>query len=251
MSIQHRLPVRSPFAQWLILAAVLLLVGSGISASLYSEHVAIDATERLRLQSYGKIVVDNLSHQLRSTSNMLNSIRGDLPFLGAQKEGGALVNRRLKSMSEVMQGVRTLVVLDATGTVSASNRAELIGRNFREREYFRVPEKERNPAVLYVSPPFRTVLGAFSVGLSMVLIDAQGEFSGVISATLDPDYFRSLIDSILYAPDVRASIVDRDGTIFVTLPQLPGLDGMMGGGLVTLEKVRVIEYRAGTDKAEG
>ena len=188
--------------------------------------MAIDATERLRLQSYGKIVVDNLSHQLRSTSNMLNSIRGDLPFLGAQKEGGALVNRRLKSMSEVMQGVRTLVVLDATGTVSASNRAELIGRNFREREYFRVPEKERNPAVLYVSPPFRTVLGAFSVGLSMVLIDAQGEFSGVISATLDPDYFRSLIDSILYAPDVRASIVDRDGTIFVTLPQLPGLDGM-------------------------
>ena len=32
---------------------------------------------------------------------------------------------------------------------------------------------------------------------------------------------------------------------------LPMLSEMMGGGLVTLEKVRVIEYRAGTDKAEG
>jgi len=29
---------------------------------------------------------------------------------------------------------------------------------------------------------------------------------------------------------------------------LPVLDGMIGGGLVTLEKVKVIEYRAGPDK---
>lgn len=28
---------------------------------------------------------------------------------------------------------------------------------------------------------------------------------------------------------------------------LPVLDGMIGGGLVTLEKVKVIEYRAATD----
>jgi PII-like signaling protein len=28
---------------------------------------------------------------------------------------------------------------------------------------------------------------------------------------------------------------------------LPVLDGMMGGGLVTLEKVKVVHYRAGTD----
>lgn len=32
---------------------------------------------------------------------------------------------------------------------------------------------------------------------------------------------------------------------------VPVLNGMLGGGLVTLEKVRVIEYRAGTDKVEG
>lgn len=30
---------------------------------------------------------------------------------------------------------------------------------------------------------------------------------------------------------------------------LPALEGMMGGGLVTLEKVRVIHYRSGTAKS--
>lgn len=37
-------------------------------------------------------------------------------------------------------------------------------------------------------------------------------------------------------------IVDSDEKINAFLPEL---DGMLGGGLVTLEKVKVIEYRAG------
>jgi len=226
MSMKQRLSVRSPFAQWLLLAAVLLLVGGGTGAHLYADLRATDAGERVRLASYGKIVEANLRDQLRSTSNMLKSIRSDLPYLSAQKEGVALVNHRLESMSNVMPGVRTLLMLDATGTVSASNREELIGRNFREREYFRVAQQEGNPATLYVSPPFKTVLGVFAVNLSMAIIDERGAFSGVIGATLDPEYFSTLLDSIRYEPDVRASIIHSNGTVFVNSPPLPGVDGM-------------------------
>jgi len=197
-----------------------------MGAHLHPDHAAIDAEERAHLQSYGKIVDDNLSHQLRSTSSLLKSIRSELPYLGAQKEGVAFVNRRLKSMSDAMPGVRTLLVLDATGTVSASNREELIGRNFRERDYFRVAQQEANPARLYVSPPFKTVLGVLAVNLSMVITDDRGAFSGIIGATLDPAYFSTLLDSILYAPDARASIVHGDGTVFVNSPQPSRVDGM-------------------------
>ena len=216
----------SPFAQWLSLVAVLLLVGSGMGAHLYSEHGAIGAEERARLESYGKIVDDNLSHQLHTTTNVLNSIRSELPYLTAPKEGVAFANRRLKSMSEVMPGVRTLLILDATGTVSASNREELIGQNFREREYFRVAHKEGNPASLYVSPPFKTALGVFSVTLAKVTTDKWGAFSGIVTATLDPEYFGTLLESILYAPDVRTSIIHSDGTVFLNSPHLPEVDGM-------------------------
>ena len=41
-------------------------------------------------------------------------------------------------------------------------------------------------------------------------------------------------------------IVDTEEKINAFLPQL---DGMIGGGLVTLEKVRVIHYRTGADKS--
>ena len=226
MSIRQGLNVGAPLAQWLLLAAVLLLVGSGMGAHLCSDHGAIDAEQRARLESYGKIVDDNLSVQLRSTSNVLKSIRSELPYLSAQKEGVAFVNRRLKSMSDGMPGVRTLLVLDASGTVSASNREELIGQNFREREYFRIAHKGGNAATLYVAPPFKTALGAFAVTLAMVITDERGAFSGIVTATLDPEYFSTLLNSILYAPDARASIIHSDGTVFVSSPHLPGVDGM-------------------------
>jgi PII-like signaling protein len=43
-------------------------------------------------------------------------------------------------------------------------------------------------------------------------------------------------------------IVDTEEKINLFLPVL---DGMMGGGLVTMEKVRVIDYRAGSDVEAG
>jgi diguanylate cyclase (GGDEF)-like protein/PAS domain S-box-containing protein len=196
-----------------------------LGAQLYAGYRTIGTVERERLQSYGKIAADNLGHQLRSTGNMVKTIRSELPYLSVQKEGVTLVNRHLKSMSEVMQGVRTLLVLDAMGTVSASNRAELIGQNFHERAYFRIAQQEGNPDTLYVSPPFKTVLGVFTVTLAMVITDENGAFSGIVGVTLDPEYFNTLLDSIRYVPDVRASIVHSDGTVFVNSPQLPGVDG--------------------------
>ena len=226
MSIKQRLNVGTPFTQWLLLAAVLLLVGGGTGAHLYAEHGAIDAEERARLQSHGKIVETNLGHQLRSTSNMAQSIRSDLRHLSAQKEGVTLLIHHLKSMSELMPGVRTLLVLDATGTVSASNREELIGQDFSEREYFRVARQDGNPDTLYVSPPYKTFLGVFTVTLATVVTDEHGAFSGIIGATLDPEYFDTLLESIHFAPDVRASIIHSDGTVFVNSPPLPGVDGM-------------------------
>lgn len=226
MSMKQRLSVTSPFAQWLLLTAASMLVGGGTGAHLYSDHRAIDAGERVRMESYGKIVADNLVHQLRSTSSMAKSIRGDLPHLSAQKEGVTLVNRHLQSMSELIPGVRTLFVLDASSTVTASNREELIGQNFREREYFRIARQGGNPDTLYVSAPFKTVLGVFAVTLATVITDEHGAFSGIIGVTLDPEYFNTLLDSVRYVPDVRVSIVHSDGTVFVNSPQLPGVDGM-------------------------
>ena len=61
-------------------------------------------------------------------------------------------------------------------------------------------------------------MGPLVVCLGRVLTDAQGEFAGVVVATLDPAYFGVVLRSVLYAPDMRASLIHADGTVFVTMP---------------------------------
>ena len=212
-------------AQWLILALALLVIGGIIGLGLYNEHRAIDAMERQRLGVEARIIDENLSRQLHAINLALDSIRSELPDLKAHKDGKAMLNRRLRAMSGAMPGLRTLGILDAGGTMSMANREELVGRNFREREYFQGTRQSLDPALLHVSGPFRTILGVLGVNLSKVILDERGEFGGVVTATLDPEYLNQLLGSVRYAPDVWSHLVHGNGKLFLTVPAQPGMEG--------------------------
>ncbi|MCX7169654.1 MAG: diguanylate cyclase, partial [Proteobacteria bacterium] len=225
MRIRQQLTAGSAFTQWLFLATAMLALGSVLGWNLYSERDTIAAGEVERLAHTAKVIEDNLIYQLVATNLALDAIRNDLPAFKAQRDGKALLNQRLKTMSDAMQGVRTLIILDADGSVIASNREELSGRNFREREYFQAARQSRDPAMLHVSPPFKTVLGVFAMNLGKVVFDERGEFAGVVSATLDPEYFNILLDSVRYAPDMWTSLAHGDGKLFLMMPAPPSIEG--------------------------
>ncbi len=215
----------SIFAQWLSLSAVLLSIGAVIGLDLYYEYKEIDKRERGQLATQARVVDENLARQLHATDKVLDSIRSDLPGLMAARDGNAQVIHRLQSMTEAMPGMRTLLILDAEGKAGASNRGELTGRNFRDREYFQIARRNRDPDMLLVTPPYRTVLGVFALNLVKVLLDDRGEFAGAIVATLDPEYFSILLDSVRYAPDMWTSLAHGDGKLFLMVPARPGVEG--------------------------
>jgi signal transduction histidine kinase len=211
--------------QWIYLGSALLVLGGFMGWSLFAEHGAIEARELERLATQAKVIDDNLGHQLRATNNVFNSLLADLPYLIGQKDGKSLVNHRLHAMTEAMPGLRTLLILDADGTATASDREQLVGQNFGEREYFQVARQAHNPAMLHVAPPFKTYFGIFSIPLSKAMLDEQGKFAGVIMASLNPEYFNTLLDSIRYAPDMATSLINYDGKLFLVRPEKPGLEG--------------------------
>lgn len=61
----------------------------------------------------------------------------------------------MKALNESLEGVRTLALFDAAGTMIASSRPEIVGQNFADRAYFKLPRTEKNPARLYVSAPLK------------------------------------------------------------------------------------------------
>ncbi len=225
MSVRQHLKKGSPFAERLFLGVALSILGGYVGLHLYSGHSLIEDRERERLQNQARLIDQNLERQLAAVNNALVSIRGDLPFLNAPSDGGTQLNHRLQAMSDAMPGVRTLAVFNSEGTIVASNRAELIGQNFREREYFQVARQSRDPAVLHVSPPFKIGLGSFVINLVRVIPDVDGRFAGIVTATLDPGYFSTLLGSVNYASDMWTALGHGDGKLFLMVPERAGMAG--------------------------
>ncbi|MGD9823382.1 response regulator, partial [Desulfobacter sp.] len=203
--------------QWLMLIIVLVIVATVIGYQRFAEHHTIITQEEHRLQTQAKVITANVEGQLRAANLTLESIIKDMSYF-CEHEKIRLANRRLQALTDAMPGIRTIFVLDAEGTITNSNREELIGRNFRSRDYFATPEKDNNPSRLYISPPFKSVLGNFLMNISRVIPSSTGAFNGVVSAGIDPVYFKTLLDSVLYAPDMLTSIVHSDGICFIMSP---------------------------------
>ena len=212
--------------EWLLLGVAMLVAAVFVSWGRYAAHRAVDTQERARLEGQARAIDENLSRQLIGAYLALGSVREDHATLWKATELPERASRRLKAMSEAMPGVRTLTLLDADGRALASNRSELIGRDLADREYFQQARARPDPAKLYLSPPFRNVLGVFSINLTIVLPRADGGFGGVVTATLDPDYFSVALHSGLYAPDMWAAIAHSDGAVMLYEPPNPAAAGM-------------------------
>lgn len=205
---------------WLLLAVVLVAIGALLGFDLLRERERIEAHELERLSTQTKVVEDNLTRQLTAINLSLLSIRQALPRWQSSPTGQAEGQQTLRNMEAVMSSARTFLVTDAQGIVTFSNREEWLGRNFYQRDYVQVPLKALNPTLLHVSPPYISVLNNYLINLTRVLLDAHGQFAGVVSAAIDPMDMDILLNSVRYSDDMQAILVHGDGKVFLSEPQL-------------------------------
>lgn len=204
--------------EWARLLGLLLLLFSLGGYWLHSERASALGRERQRLEGQARVIEQNIERQLQGVNAALAGVRYDLVSGDRSTENNTLA-LNLKVLADAMPGVRSLVVTDAQGTVTASNRRQLVGQNFSQREYFAVPQAQLDATTLYVSPPYRSVLGAYVLNVTRVMIGSDGKFSGVVSAALDPEYLEIVMRSALYADDMRARLAHGDGKVLLASPQ--------------------------------
>lgn len=209
--------------RWIVL--LLLLLGSILAIDAYSEYRNTLSREQQRLILLGSAVKANISEQLRASSGMLDGLRQDIPELLVRPDGIQRINKRMELLSESVIGVRSLLLVDAEGNAIASNRAELIGQNFQDSERYQRIKAGNDPAMLYISPPFKTPLGIFTTSLGKAIVSPDGRFNGYLLAILDPTYFGVLMESLLYAPDMRLSVAHGDGKVVFSTQSTPEILG--------------------------
>ncbi|MBV9892335.1 MAG: PAS domain-containing protein, partial [Rhizobacter sp.] len=204
-------------AEWLALVLALAVFGALIAWSLFKLHEARDATERDRLRVQARVVEDNVGQQIDGMSHALATIHdayratpvGIVP---------TVLSQRMKELSDAIPVVRSMALLDAEGTVVASSVDALLGRDFADRGYFRAARRGAADA-LHVATPLKTPLDNYTVIFVRPIRAQNGAFMGAVAAALEPEYFRVLLRSILYAPDMWVSLGHGDGKVFVTVPE--------------------------------
>lgn len=226
MTKAQHLKGQSFFAQWLILGGALLVMGLLLAQDIYQEHARIEAQERKQLAQQAHVVEQNLVRQLDVINRVLESTRNDLVEWIPLRDGRERIEQRFKFLTEAMPGVRTILVLDAEGNALAASRKNIVGQNYRYRDYFQAPLRDPDPATLYISPPFVTQLGVLTMNVTRAIVDADGKFAGVISASLEPGEFSVLMDSVRYAPDMGTALAHGDGKLFMMVPAMEGRGGM-------------------------
>lgn len=238
-------------SSWNALAVLLLALAGFLGFDLHVSHAAIEAQERQRLLQLAGMVEANLSSRLQSTSNALDAIRRDLPEQLLQHSDMSALNQRLQSMAAPMTGVRSLSVVSRDGILIASNRSDFLGLNFREAERYQAMRRGADPNLLYVSHPFLSPDGVSSLAVGKVVLDAKGKLKGYVSAVLDPDYFSVLLESVLYAPDMRAALIHGDGQGVFRVPDSEGVAGMNFANTPTALFTRHIQSGQRTSLQEG
>lgn len=216
---QHQRPdyIRS---QWWLLGTALLVFALIIGYQHYRSYQAITRQEEQRLLTQSQVIKLNMERQLEATSQALEDLAKD-----HQGNDTSRAVRRLKALTDAMPGIRTMLIFDAAGTVLASSREEFVGRSFSSRDYYQVPLQQQDATLLYVSPPFKSVLGPTILNLSRIVSRGDKRFGGVVVAALDPDYFGVLLRSVRYSQDMTCAITHGDGLRFMLVPENPQLAG--------------------------
>lgn len=212
--------------EWLLLGLVLLIVGCYIAYTLNENRERIDARERERLVHQCTVVSMNLSRQFTTVNTALTGILAKVPLWRKQGDGRASAEEHLKVLNNAMSGVLTFLVFDAKGTVQASDKPELVGRNFAQRDYYRAVREHPSSSTLYVGPPFMSSRGNFTMNLARMIPGPNGEFDGLVVAGLDAEEFKVLLDSVIYRPGIRAALIHGDGIPFLMAPNSKDVEGV-------------------------
>jgi len=221
MSLAPLRIARPALIQWAIFGVSLLFLGFVLAANRQTERSRIEAQEQERLLSQTQVVQQALDNNLVALHTVLGLLSNDWAQGNVGKDFALL----LETLSQAMPGVGSLLILDEKGICRAANRRDLLGRDFSERAYYQVPLKSPDRDVLYVSPPFQSVLGEHVIVLSRIIQSPGGRFAGVVAANLDPEFFASMLRSVLDAHDVQATITHGNGSLFLIVPERNGLAG--------------------------
>lgn len=211
--------------QWMILAVVLVMIGGAVAHNIYKMHQDLTQGEQQRLLTQSRVVAKNLEGQFEAAERVIRLISEELHGRSAAEWGTLVPEKRIALLVEAMPAFRVLNVLDVDGRVRLSNKPELVGVDLGQRDYFLHVRSQQQRDGFFLSEPFKTKLHVWGMNLIRVINGPGAGFGGIVSATLNPDYFRGFLGAVNYSDDMLTAIVHGDGLVYAMAPLREEISG--------------------------
>ena len=186
MSMVHPAPKHNIVAaQWLLLAVAVAVLSLLTGYALYEERQRIREREEGWLLAMSRVMQLNIEQSLVSINKVLVVLAEELRSF----HGESRLDDRLATLAKAMPGARSIQVYDASGRLQHSSLARGSDQHldFSQYDFIRTPRQQSSRTnTLFVSPPFHTVDGSITIGLSRIITGPQNEFLGVVVAQLEP-----------------------------------------------------------------
>jgi hypothetical protein len=115
-----------------------------------------------------------------------------------------------------LPGVRALLVVDRDGQVLERDDSH-DARHVDSRATSRSRSGMREPGQVYLDLPAQAMPAIFDVRLAIPLPTSKG---GAVVAILNPDYFATILHSVLYAPGMHCVLTEEGGRRNLFVPSL-------------------------------
>jgi diguanylate cyclase (GGDEF)-like protein/PAS domain S-box-containing protein len=210
-------------AEWYALLAALMLVSLAFLIPAWTERTAAIEREQDRLAAATLVVEESVSRSLAATDRAILRVRDEVRMQFKQQDDWTRVADQLKTLSDAMPGVRSMLIVDATGHVLAFGSIDSVHipagtRTVADKSYFQTVARHPEKDTLYVSAPFVTAAGVWTFNLARAIISLDGTFEGLVVATIDPEDYRLLLVSARYVQDQFSALEHGQGKLFLIEP---------------------------------
>lgn len=202
--------------QWLLWALVWLAVGAGLYPLRHAERRNLLANETAQLHTQSQIAARVLEMEIEAANHALDMLLNGLPQWQQHPQYQQHATRHLEHVLNMLPGTRSFTVLNAEGVVQLSTIPSLVGGQYAHRPFFQEVVQTVHDDInrVFISRPYLTANRTWAVNVSRAMLH-NGQLHGVAVATLDPTFFRNLMDELRYANDMLVGLVHDSGQPYV------------------------------------
>jgi PAS domain S-box-containing protein len=211
--------------QWMLFCLALFIVAGTMFYYLQGEYRDIRNHEGERLLTLNRALNRQISEELGAVYRVLTLIQRTR----ADRATGRFTvpfDNLFSELKSAIPGLQTILVTDASGNILTSSRKDILGPRSAFHASIDRVKARADAGVLHISEPFDTGMSKFAIRLMLMLPGLEGEFNGVVSATLGPDFFSALSPAVLFSDDMWAAIAHGDGLSILMVPHRARMGGV-------------------------